>query len=331
MVKVGGETETKSFQRYGLLKVAIEKADLTIGELLELSSEYLPAEETGALAKADATIGELRDRLRAVANTAPEPVAADAAEKTVDAPPIEKTETPTAISAADKIAKYLRKGMYSVETFAGIIQSLAWLAQDTQAEAKWENDASTVPADLRTALQLLCEIFKKMSAEETAELIASILPEGAEPPIVTVEVIELAAAAEDLAKAGKRHSAGDQKLVQALHDNASALGADCPGMDKAAGGDLAKVAGELTTALDKVGTLEKSVSDLTAERDTLTKRVTELEAMPLPPKGQVRVVSKIDDVADASASAGAPIAPDPKDPKAVMKAVHAAGGVRIQP
>jgi hypothetical protein len=43
-----------------------------------------------------------------------------------------------------------------------------------------------------------------------------------------------------LGKAGARHSASDQKLIQAIHDSACALGGTCAGMDKLAAGDLQK-------------------------------------------------------------------------------------------
>ena len=53
-----------------------------------------------------------------------------------------------------------------------------------------------------------------------------------------------------------------------------------------------------------------------------------LEALPLPPKGVVRAVSKSDDVGTFERTDETP-KPDPADPLAVMRKVHAAGGTRI--
>lgn len=84
--------------------------------------------------------------------------------------------------------------------------------------------------------------------------------------------------------------------------------------------------GELTK---RASDLEKAVSDLTAERDTLTKRVAQLEAEPAPPKGVVRIVGKTDDDHAASDTIELPAPTGPNDlnfSKAVMRAVHARGG-----
>jgi hypothetical protein len=341
LVKSATETEEKPFQKYGLLKAVIDKDDLTVGELLSLTKEYLPEEAVDGLAKADAPLSEFRKKLRAlVVDTPVAPVvekvadvaAAPAGEKPAAAPPAVEAAPAVADTAAvaaaaavpaEKVFKHLRKGMYSVSSFASLLQSLAWLAQDVEMENGWEKDASTVPADLRTALQLLCEIFKKMSAEETDEMLASIIPEG-----MVIEVIELAAKG-DLAKAGKRHSAADLKMIQTVHDTATNLGACCADTKKAATGEIDKSAAAAPESIEKIAGLEKTVTDLTTERDGLQKRVAFLEAQPAPGKGVVRTtVTKTDDAGEVDKS-GDPIEPDPKDPIGVMRKVHATGGKRI--
>ncbi|HEY8885202.1 MAG TPA: hypothetical protein VIO35_07825, partial [Chloroflexota bacterium] len=139
------------------------------------------------------------------------------------------------------------------------------------------NDASPVPAALRAWLADGLKILNAMTAEESAELLATVTP-----ATVIVEVIELAA------KAGARHSAGDQKHVQSMHDSAVALGAGCSA-EKAAGSegeDLAKAAlQDTTTQLTKV----------TGERDELQKKVAAFEAQPAAPKGVAKVVGKEND------------------------------------
>jgi hypothetical protein len=373
MVKADGVTEATPFQRLGVLKAAIGREALTVGELITLAQEYLPA---ASLAKSEATVKDIHDELRALltetpvieaANTPalekrePAPESAAAAANVAPAAPME-------ISTPAKPCVHLRKGLYSVESFAGIIQSLAWLAMDAQSEQGWEQDASTVPADLRTALQLIAEIFKRMAAEEVDELIASIMPDG-----VIIDVIELARGtdglvkaaslevirqrllvagnaagssagnAETVAKAGKRHSTADQDLVQAVHDHAVALGGACPeGSDStdatkfAPVEDLKKAADALTAAkvaetaaLDRSATLEKRLGTLEAERTALAAEVTALKARPAEPKGVLRTVAKSDDATTIGAPDTAEIEPDPTNPLAVMKAVHQAGGRRV--
>jgi hypothetical protein len=191
-----------------------------------------------------------------------------------------------------KVLKHLRKGMYSVQTFAGILQSLAWLAQDVEYEKGWEKDASTVPADLRTALQLLCEIFKKMSAEETDELIASISCRKAR----CIEVIELAAMkVGELARPGKRHSKADQEMIQAVHDTRGAgrlrrgreVGESVPRSHRRS---RARCRRPTTESLEKGHRRSRRRSATSpARRDTLTKRVTYLEAQPAPEGRPARV------------------------------------------
>lgn len=340
VIKSATETEEKAFQTYGLLKALIDKDDLTVGELLSLTKEYLPEDAVDGLAKADAPLSEFREKLRAlvidtpVEKVADAPVVVDDKKTLVAADGAAKTEVVPAAAAktdtpAEKVFKHLRKGMYSLESFAGILQSLAWLTQDAEFEKQWEKDASTIPADLRAALQLLGEIFKKMSAEETDEMIASVMASAPEGTII--EIIELAAKG-DLAKAGKRHSTADLKMIQGIHDSTADLGASCSGSDakKAAAGTIEKAV-ESAEPIEKVATLEKAVGDLTTERDTLQKRVAFLEAQPAPGKGVVRTtVTKTDDAGEIDLN-DEPIKPDPKDPIAVMKAVHAQGGRRINP
>jgi hypothetical protein len=144
----------------------------------------------------------------------------------------------------------------------------------------------------------------------------------------------LNAAAADLQKTGKAISGANLKHVQSIHDHACSLGADCSGMEKIAGleSELAKIAGaggEETLA--KIAGLEGELAKTVTERDGLQARVAELEAMPEPAKGALLDLAKVLGIdKDQEEGLGAGATPDPKDPIALIKAVHAGGGTVVR-
>lgn len=66
MIKADGSTEARPFQHAALLKSALA-GELTNGELFELATAYLSADDLGSLAKAEGTMGELRAQLTKLA------------------------------------------------------------------------------------------------------------------------------------------------------------------------------------------------------------------------------------------------------------------------
>lgn len=341
-IKAAGVTEDVPFAHYGVLAASLAKSDMTVGELLSLVQEYLPDDEISALNKADTTTGGFLTRLQQlVADATTETTiekSADGDQTPATTPPAAAESVPTTAEGDEAVAKRaahlaavkdtLAKGMWSLSSFADLLQTVAYMAQDAEWEKEWERDGSTVPADLRAWLQMGVELFRQMSEEETAELIASVMP----PEAASVIVLELAAGG-DLTKAGARHSAADTVLIQMIHDHAVALGATDGGVHTDMGAEKAADSGDLQkradAAIEQLTTLEKSVSDLTAAREALTKRVKDLEAMPVDGKGVVRhvTVAKTDDASDL-AKTEVPTA-DPTNPLGVMKAVHATGGHRV--
>jgi hypothetical protein len=231
---------------------------------------------------------------------------------------------------ADKSAKpaALKKSMYAISDLASFLSGIRFLAMDAESEKMWEEDDSPVPAKLRSWLADGAAILVAMAQEEVDELVASV-----QPPDVEIEILALSVSSgamqKRLLKAGARHSKSDLDLVQKVHDHSVGLGASCGASKAADAGDLQKAGGE---QLEKIAKLEKDVTDLTSERDTLTKRVKELEDSPAKPKGVVKNLP-IEKKADANQS----LAKDPfegvdmKNPEAVaraaMKAVHSAGGI----
>lgn len=119
---------------------------------------------------------------------------------------------------------------------------------------------------------------------------------------------------DGLLKVGRRNSRDDQDRIQSMHDTAVALGACCGSHDggsddmgKAAlTGDLEKAAQALAKAEQERDAAEAALTKahshheitlanlakISSERDGLIKRVTELEALPLPPKGALRAIGK---------------------------------------
>jgi len=124
---------------------------------------------------------------------------------------------------------------------------------------------------------------------------------------------------DDLRKAGRRNSAGDQNALNQILKLVKQLGAeDDDGEESDDTGKLAKVAGsELATAHDALlkacgaaGCAEGEiaadfVTKLAADRNTLAKRVKELEAMPEAPKAALKSVEKGDDLAVTDTSKAA--------------------------
>jgi hypothetical protein len=120
-----------------------------------------------------------------------------------------------------------------------------------------------------------------------------------------------------LAKEGRRHAAVDQKRVQALHDTAVDLGANCdggaaegdaddaPDMSKAMLPPLLDKSGLDKSGLDKSGLdklagelrgLRDELAKIAGERDDLLKRVAALESLPRAGGARLRAVENGQDV-----------------------------------
>jgi len=243
----------------------------------------------------------------------------------------------------------LRKGMWTVQDFAGVLRSIGWMAMDAAYESEQEGDNSPVPAAMRDWLAEGAEIFQAMAAEEIAELLACL------PAAPSMEVLQMAAKLSkgegvvDLSKAKKLTSAMKASLKGA-HKEASdlhkALG-DCMvkmagfwadkeeeegGDDKEEEADKAAKAESLQKAAGLTDELQKAQTTI----ETLTKRVQELEALPEPPKGVLNAnvtVSKSGDISNPDANdaelrkqaeAIAKLPPEEQS-RLLIKAIHSAG------
>jgi hypothetical protein len=168
----------------------------------------------------------------------------------------------------------LAKGMGDVGSLGSIIGQLCYLAQCVAAEASAEMDGSALPARMARWVADGASIFTDMAAEESREACEQLNALVAAIP----EPMKKVAMIGDLAKAGRRNSAADLDRVQAIHDHARDLGADCGDADMAKGMGLARAAREA----GRVASLETDLRKVTGERDDWRKRYVELEKRPAP-------------------------------------------------
>ena len=189
------------------------------------------------------------------------------------------------------------KGMYSVKTLADLLQSLQYLQQDTAWEAEYEGDGSELPNKLKQLAVDMAQVLKEMVGEEADELITTM---GKADTDLNV------------AKAGARNSKSDQEKIQAVHDHACALGADCKGVEKSMKTeDVAKLDGlsdvakaELVNVINKelepvlkmaegFAAVQKAVESIPG----IAERLAKVEGTPLPAKtkGAPVPVAKTDD------------------------------------
>src|SRR5206468_13034382 len=123
------------------------------------------------------------------------------------------------------------------------LQSFSWIAQEVCDEARWEGDSgSQLPQQAIDIVNALKAFLIALIEEEVAEMLEATKYDLADVIEVTitddgeVESMELANKIVDLVKAdaaimekaGARNSSADSARIQAIHDKASELGADCP-------------------------------------------------------------------------------------------------------
>jgi HK97 family phage prohead protease len=75
----------------------------------------------------------------------------------------------------------LKRGLYEVGSLACLLQDLGWQKCCAEWEAEFEQDGSSVPAQLGEALKALGETLIAMTVEEVGELIGSIDQDEAAP------------------------------------------------------------------------------------------------------------------------------------------------------
>lgn len=125
-----------------------------------------------------------------------------------------KTDKPVAKTApAIKV-----KGLYDIGRLASLLSELGWVHDCSVWEAQMEEDGSAVPKMLADAMQAVAAALLAMTAEEVAELLAQITPEGeiaVKAGIVpaTASPIKKAFAAARV-KAGRKFSASTRSSMR---------------------------------------------------------------------------------------------------------------------
>jgi len=180
----------------------------------------------------------------------------------------------------------LHKGLYQVSWFAQLLESLTDLASGLDWEAAAEMDDSMLPGQFKEWLSQGCEILKALASEELDELLSDLS-----------KAAEGAHMGAPLQKAGARHSKEDQELVQQIHDHAAALGADCPGAEKAARAGLKPAPTEnlektLQARNEELAKVSADLAKVSAENEALSLEVEKLKAEPAPAKGALKAVPK---------------------------------------
>jgi phage head maturation protease len=189
-----------------------------------------------------------------------------------------KADTP---AEEDALARYLGDEAWDVTRAVECLNSIYTLFNKEQAEGETGQLAS-----LRQAIDGL----KAFIASEIQEPPEQALDANQVMPMVYAE------GTGDIEKAGARNSKADSERIQAVHDHATALGANCGAAKSDSADDIQKLVEAETAkaeeALQKLAEATDAIAKLEAEKDTLQKRVAELEAMPEAPKAAVMAVSK---------------------------------------
>lgn len=201
-------------------------------------------------------------------------------------------DLPKALTEKAAETRGLEKGLWDVQDFAGVVQTIAWLRMGAESEAAIEGDNSPIPARLTVALDMLAAILVDWMGEEINELIGKPVSfDDTGAPIAKFST-------GDLAKAGARHSKEDVASIQAMHDMAMKLGANCGGAaEKHSHGSLEHETLEKMSHMVQQNTrleeaLEKAVSTIQAMGAT----VAAIAAQPLtPPATRLQVVDKAED------------------------------------
>lgn len=145
--------------------------------------------------------------------------------------------------------KPMKKGIGDVAQMANLLEQLKWLATCVAADATAERDGSPLPGKLTSWLQEGVVIFTELAAEETKEALTALQAQvDAIPAQVMVKAIESAG----MLKAGAAISKANMTHVQAIHDHARDLGADCGAAADDGDGKMVKAAFELADLRDKM-------------------------------------------------------------------------------
>jgi phage head maturation protease len=218
-------------------------------------------------------------------------------QKTDEAPAAEPTEKLDAVVPAEEP---LKKGMYHVSGLSNILQSISWIASDTEWESQYEGDNSPLPQALRDWLAQGCGILQSMVAEEIVEMITGL---QAMVPTPEPAPMQMSEGTGDLEKVGATLSASTKATLKVIKETiAAAMGhlealLSVEQLDpETKAEDIEDLQKTITDTQELAKQAEENLVKLGKENETLKKRITDLEAKPAPPKGVLKAISKDADV-----------------------------------
>jgi hypothetical protein len=219
-----------------------------------------------------------------------------------------------AVAMIDAKTKPLAKGMYSITDVACSLNSFSWIAQDVCCEERFEGDTgSPLPQQAIDIVNALKAFLIALIEEEVSEMLERTKSDLADViDVVIVEeddtvVMELANKIIDLvkadeaimAKAGARNSRADSTRIQAIHDNATELGASCPDASADKALKLEEENGRLTKSIDgalpAIDKLTETVEGLKKSNADLAAQVEKLSGEPVMKKGKAFSIDKEED------------------------------------
>ncbi len=190
----------------------------------------------------------------------------------------------------------LTKSMGDVKEMANVLQDIMWLIYSVKDESRWRGDDSPIPEQLRAWIESGAEIFSTMAQEEVATMVSRA------NEICKAEGCENLRKAEVIVSNPTKAELDDirqtiEKCAEKLSNIKVYSPEDASAPDDAAQAQIEKGtdAGELKKVNDDLTLAKANLAKVEQERDTLQKRVTELEKQPETPKAALMNLSKAED------------------------------------
>jgi phage head maturation protease len=260
----------------------------------------------------------------------------------------------------------LKKGMYSVSNFASMLQSIAYLIQETEWEADYEGDSSPIPAQLRSWLTTGAGIFEAMAKEEIAELVTALGATVAEKSAVADDLKKAEGTTEPepkpevVEKAGSRYSKATKSVLANIHKAIKEAAEHMDTLkyedaeeaedeeeteksDDEADDDSDKKDDDSTEKSDAVDDLTKTetnedLNKALKDNELLKAELDELKKKAAPPKGSVTAVPTVVEKADETVTKSSDnvekveeVPEEGTEERALyeIKKAHKSGGIRL--
>lgn len=198
--------------------------------------------------------------------------------------------------AEENVIDPLTKSMGDVKEMANVLQDIMWLIYSVKDESRWRGDDSPIPEQLRAWIESGAEIFSTMAQEEVATMVSRA------NEICKAEGCENLRKAEVILSNPTKAELDDiRQTIEKCAEKLSNIKVYSP-EDESAPDDAAQAqiekgadAGELKKVTDDLTLTKANLAKVEQERDTLQKRVTELEKQPETPKAALMNLSKAED------------------------------------